>query len=66
MWDPEAGQVHTAHTLNAVPLIYISGGSKFDLSNGRLCDIAPTILDVLDLPQPKEMTGVSLLKSRVQ
>ncbi|WP_350298782.1 2,3-bisphosphoglycerate-independent phosphoglycerate mutase [Pseudomonas putida] len=66
MWDPEAGQVHTAHTLNAVPLICISGGKKFGLSDGRLCDIAPTILDILDLSQPKEMTGVSLLKPRHQ
>lgn len=53
---------HTAHTLNLVPLIIVSS-SKFKLkANGNLSDIAPTILEIINLKQPKAMTGQSLIE----
>ncbi|UTW07561.1 2,3-bisphosphoglycerate-independent phosphoglycerate mutase [Pseudomonas benzenivorans] len=64
MLDAESGQVHTAHTLNPVPLILVSGrAGQFELADGRLCDIAPTLLQLMGLAQPAEMSGVSLLRS---
>jgi 2,3-bisphosphoglycerate-independent phosphoglycerate mutase len=68
----EAGNPWTAHTTNPVPLILVEGervkipghGTNVILrSDGKLADIAPTILDILQLPQPVEMTGRSLLKT---
>lgn len=70
MFD-ETGQPWTAHTTNPVPFILVEGeglkipghGTEVALRNdGRLADIAPTILEILKLPQPPEMTGRSLLK----
>jgi 2,3-bisphosphoglycerate-independent phosphoglycerate mutase len=61
MRDPETGQPHTAHTTNPVPVFLISA-RKFALSDGRLADVAPTLLALMGVPQPKEMTGVSLLR----
>ncbi|NQD93214.1 2,3-bisphosphoglycerate-independent phosphoglycerate mutase [Pseudomonas sp. CrR25] len=62
MRDAESGQAHTAHTLNSVPLILVSGrAGQFALRDGRLCDIAPTLLGLMDLPVPQEMDGQSLL-----
>lgn len=62
MRDPETGEKHTAHTLNPVPLVLVNGPSQFrGLSDGRLADIAPTLLQLLGLPQPVSMTGRSLL-----
>jgi 2,3-bisphosphoglycerate-independent phosphoglycerate mutase len=62
MLDIETGQAHTAHTLNPVPLILVSEQSdRGGLKNGRLCDIAPTLLQMLNLPIPSEMDGKSLL-----
>lgn len=62
MFDTASGQVHTAHTLNPVPLIYVGKRvGQFTLKEGRLCDIAPTLLNLMDLPIPAEMNGVSLL-----
>jgi 2,3-bisphosphoglycerate-independent phosphoglycerate mutase len=70
MLDDE-GNPWTAHTTNPVPLILVEGekvkipgyGTNVELRNdGKLADIAPTILDILQLPQPLEMTGRSLLK----
>ncbi|MHB1369867.1 MAG: 2,3-bisphosphoglycerate-independent phosphoglycerate mutase [Pseudomonadaceae bacterium] len=62
MCDASSGQVHTAHTLNPVPLILVSGrAGQFRLEDGRLCDIAPTLLALMGLPIPVEMTGRSLL-----
>ncbi len=58
MFD-ESGKVNTAHTTNPVPFIVTMDGVS--LKPGRLADIAPTILDVMGLEQPKEMTGESLL-----
>ena len=54
------GSPHTSHTLNPVPVIVISGDVKF-LKDGKLADVAPTILDLLDIEQPIEMTGESLI-----
>jgi len=56
------GNPMTAHTTNPVPLILIGGEPEQDLrSGGRLCDLAPTLLQMMGLPQPAEMTGKSLL-----
>ena len=60
MVDPESGQAHTAHTTNKVPLVYV-GGSKALASGGGLSDLAPTMLAILGVEQPKEMTGRSLI-----
>jgi 2,3-bisphosphoglycerate-independent phosphoglycerate mutase len=63
MRDPESGRPHTAHTNYTVPLLVV--GDRFrgsDLrDDGRLADIAPTLLEMMGLPQPAEMTGRSLL-----
>lgn len=62
MLDAESGQAHTAHTLNPVPLILVSErAGQFKLADGRLCDIAPTLLQLMGLPLPQEMDGASLL-----
>ena len=61
MVDPETGGPHTAHTLNLVPVVLVGGPSGTSLRDGRLCDLAPTILELMGLPQPPEMTGQSLL-----
>ncbi|MBF0428689.1 MAG: 2,3-bisphosphoglycerate-independent phosphoglycerate mutase [Magnetococcales bacterium] len=55
----ESGQPHTAHTLNPAPLIYL-GKRTLHLADGRLCDVAPTVLSLLGLPQPPQMEGNSL------
>ena len=62
MTDPVTGNPHTAHTLNPVPAILFNGPKNKYLSDGgRLSDIAPTILELMDLNPPAEMTGNSLL-----
>jgi 2,3-bisphosphoglycerate-independent phosphoglycerate mutase len=63
MRDPETGGPHTAHTTNPVPVM-LMGGGHVALAEGRLADIAPTLLALMELPQPKEMTGVSLLRGK--
>jgi 2,3-bisphosphoglycerate-independent phosphoglycerate mutase len=60
MRDPETDVPHTAHTLNVVPLL-LSGVPGASLSDGRLADLAPTLLSLMSLPQPALMTGRSLL-----
>ena len=62
MVDPESGGPHTAHTLNPVPLILMGAGNRLVVREGRLADIAPTLLELMGLPKPAEMTGVSLLQ----
>jgi 2,3-bisphosphoglycerate-independent phosphoglycerate mutase len=62
MRDPETGGPHTAHTTNPVPVALLAGGEDMTLADGRLADIAPTLLALMGLPQPQEMTGVSLLR----
>ncbi|MEM9269985.1 MAG: 2,3-bisphosphoglycerate-independent phosphoglycerate mutase, partial [Pseudomonadota bacterium] len=64
MVDPETGGPHTAHTLNPVPLILVEGPQDAQLSPGRLADLAPTLLDLMGLEKPVEMTGRSLLSRR--
>jgi 2,3-bisphosphoglycerate-independent phosphoglycerate mutase len=62
MWDPVTNGPHTAHTLNPVPVILFGGPEGARLrEGGRLADLAPTVLALMGLPQPKEMTGASLL-----
>jgi len=62
MRDPETGGPHTSHTTNPVPSLLIGGGGDVALAEGRLADVAPTLLELIGLPQPVEMTGVSLLR----
>ncbi|HSQ97855.1 MAG TPA: 2,3-bisphosphoglycerate-independent phosphoglycerate mutase [Rickettsiales bacterium] len=62
MFDETTGQPFTAHTTNPVPFIMIGNDvSDVKLENGALCDIAPTILNVMELKQPEEMTGKCLI-----
>jgi 2,3-bisphosphoglycerate-independent phosphoglycerate mutase len=63
MWDYENNEPHTAHTTNPVPLILVDDGLKNrTLKNGILADIAPTILSIMGLEIPKQMTGSVLLE----
>ena len=67
MRDPETGEPHTAHTLNPVPFVVVNPPAEIGhLENGRLSDIAPTLLDILDLTQPAAMTGHSLISSAAE
>ncbi|WP_300069932.1 2,3-bisphosphoglycerate-independent phosphoglycerate mutase [uncultured Ruegeria sp.] len=61
MVDPETGGPHTAHTLNPVPVALVGGPEGAKLRCGRLSDLAPTLLELMGLPKPPEMTGESLL-----
>ncbi|MBP7059217.1 MAG: 2,3-bisphosphoglycerate-independent phosphoglycerate mutase [Lachnospiraceae bacterium] len=62
MLNKETGQPHTAHTTNPVPFILYNYDPEYTIrSEGRLCDIAPTLLEILGMEIPKEMTGKSLL-----
>jgi 2,3-bisphosphoglycerate-independent phosphoglycerate mutase len=62
MFDEKTHQKHTQHTLNRVPaLLFGAPASIRSLSDGKLADVAPTMLDLMGLPQPREMTGHSLL-----
>ncbi len=63
MRDPDTGAPHTAHTLNPVPAILVNAPPAVrGLAEGSLADVAPTLLGLLDLAQPVEMTGHSLLE----
>ncbi|WP_372802910.1 2,3-bisphosphoglycerate-independent phosphoglycerate mutase [Paracoccus seriniphilus] len=61
MIDPETGGPHTAHTINPVPVIVYNGPAGIALRKGRLADLAPTVLALMGLEQPDEMTGESLI-----
>jgi len=61
MRDPETGGPHTAHTTNPVPLLLVGARNRALVAQGRLADLAPTLLELMELPKPPEMTGVSLL-----
>jgi len=61
MFDETTGQAHTAHTCDPVPLCYFGRNASFTEKKGTLSDIAPTLLSLLGLPIPKEMTGLPLL-----
>ncbi|MEJ2132133.1 MAG: alkaline phosphatase family protein [Gammaproteobacteria bacterium] len=66
MSDAKSGQAHTAHTSEPVPLIYV-GPRKVQLrSEGILSDIAPTLLDLMGLDKPDEMTGHSLVRETLK
>jgi 2,3-bisphosphoglycerate-independent phosphoglycerate mutase len=60
MRDPETGEPYTAHTTNPVPVV-LAGSHAKSLHDGRLADIAPTLLALMDLPRPAEMTGRPLI-----
>jgi 2,3-bisphosphoglycerate-independent phosphoglycerate mutase len=62
MVDPETGGPHTAHTTNLVPVAVFGAPEGATLANGRLADLAPTVLDLMGLELPEEMTGRSLLR----
>ena len=62
MRDPATGGPHTAHTTNPVPVL-LQGDGNVSLAAGRLADVAPTLLELMGLPQPSEMTGRSLLRA---
>jgi 2,3-bisphosphoglycerate-independent phosphoglycerate mutase len=62
MYDPQTGQAHTAHTTNLVPVIYIGRDAEPSTQEGTLYDIAPTLLYLLNVKAPQEMTGKSLFK----
>ena len=62
MIDYKTGEPHTAHTTNPVPLILVTANEKLKLKDdGKLADLAPTMLDLMNLEKPEEMTGISLL-----
>ena len=58
----EEGNIVTAHSLNEVPLVHIANNPKKLKDGGRLSDLAPTLLDLMDIPVPEEMTGTSLIE----
>mgnify|MGYP000516760052 CR=1 FL=1 len=62
MIDYKTGEPHTAHTTNPVPIILITDNKEYKLKeNGKLADLAPTMLDLMGINKPEEMTGESLL-----
>ena len=60
MIDYKTGEPHTAHTTNPVPLILV-GVEGVKLKEGRLADLAPTMLELMGIEKPEEMTGESLI-----
>ena len=56
------GSPNTAHSLNPVPFIYVTANKNAKVENGILADVAPSICQILGIPQPKEMTGKGLIK----
>ena len=56
------GTPNTAHSLNPVPFVYVTEKQGAHTENGVLADVAPSILHIMGLPQPKEMTGNDLIK----
>ncbi len=67
MKNPVTGEPHTAHTLLDVPIVVVNakaGGQALHMRNGRLADVAPTLLDLVGFQKPPQMTGESLVSSR--
>lgn len=62
MFDKKTNQAHTAHTSDPVPFIYMGREAKIIKSDGKLSDIAPTLLYLMGIKQPEEMTGHSLVE----
>ena len=56
------GTPNTAHSLNPVPCVYVSADTDAKVENGKLADVAPTLLHIMGLPKPAEMTGHNLIK----
>jgi 2,3-bisphosphoglycerate-independent phosphoglycerate mutase len=63
MKDPETGGPHTAHTTNPVPVLLMGGGAS-TIQDGRLADLAPTMLELMGVAQPAEMTGRSIIRRK--
>ena len=61
MKDPETGGPHTSHTTNKVPVLLMGGGATA-IGDGRLADLAPTMLELMGVQQPSEMTGRSIVR----
>ncbi len=61
MIDYKTGEPHTAHTTNPVPLILVSKDETLKIKSGKLADLAPTLLEILGIEKPSEMTGESIL-----
>ena len=61
MIDYKTGEPHTAHTTNPVPLILVTESKDLKIKEGKLADLAPTMLDILGIEKPEEMTGESIL-----
>ncbi len=67
MRDPKSREPHTAHTMNLVPAVLVNPPARVTgLADGRLADVAPTLLELMDLPKPAAMTGRSLLIERTE
>ena len=67
MRDPVSGEPHTAHSLNPVPIVVVNGpAAGATLRNGRLADVAPTVLALMGLAQPAAMTGHTLILEQVR
>ena len=62
MIDYKTGEPHTAHTTNPVPLILVTKNESLKVKSGKLADLAPTMLEILGIEKPKEMTGESILE----
>ncbi len=61
MQNADTGQIHTAHTTNFVPLVYVGRAAQM-VDNGSLCDVAPSMLYLMNMPIPPEMTGTPLIE----
>ena len=61
MIDYKTGEPHTAHTTNPVPLILVTKNEDLKIKSGKLADLAPTLLEILGIEKPAEMTGESIL-----
>ncbi|MBQ0069608.1 MAG: 2,3-bisphosphoglycerate-independent phosphoglycerate mutase, partial [Bacteroidales bacterium] len=57
----EDGSVNTAHSLNPVPFVYVTANKDAKVADGRLADVAPSILQITGLEQPADMTGTGLI-----
>ncbi len=64
MIDYKTGEPHTAHTTNPVPLILVTKDENLKVKSGKLADLAPTMLELLGIEKPKEMTGESILEKQ--
>ncbi|HBN97055.1 MAG TPA: 2,3-bisphosphoglycerate-independent phosphoglycerate mutase, partial [Firmicutes bacterium] len=61
MVDPESAEPYTAHTTNLVPVWLFNAPANYSLKPGILADLAPSLLDLMNIPKPVEMTGESII-----